>query len=195
MNRRDLLAQMSLLAADSLFGRLAQASAAGAALHSPPAKSVLDESQRTMVAQLAELIIPATDTPGAGAAGVPAFIDRIVSEWYTATERGIFIEGLASLDAFCTARHGKRFGACSKQQQTLALEDADERTRAYQSKQGRIFDAPDEHSPFFFKLKQLTVLGYYTSETGATTELAYNPVPGRYDGDVDFATVGRQWSF
>ena len=57
-----------------------------------------------------------------------------------------------------------------------------------------VFGKPDERSPFFFKLKLLTVLGYYTSEIGATNELAFNPVPARYDGDVDFAKVGKQWT-
>jgi hypothetical protein len=76
------------------------------------------------------------------------------------------------------------------------LAHADESTRSYKGKSGRsIREAPDEQSPFFYKLKLLTVLGYYTSEVGATQELSYNPVPGRYEGDVDFDKVGRQWSY
>ena len=47
--------------------------------------------------------------------------------------------------------------------------------------------------PFFLKLKELTVLGYYTSEVGATSELLYRPVPGAYDGDALFSDSNRQW--
>jgi hypothetical protein len=48
--------------------------------------------------------------------------------------------------------------------------------------------------PFYVKLKELTVLGYYTSELAAQSELVYLPVPGRYDGDFLFAEIGRQWT-
>ena len=47
--------------------------------------------------------------------------------------------------------------------------------------------------PFYLKLKELTVLGYYTSQVAAGTELDYQPVPGRYDGDARFDDFGRQW--
>ena len=47
--------------------------------------------------------------------------------------------------------------------------------------------------PFYLKLKELTVIGYYTSQAAATTELDYQPVPGHYDGDARFDEVGRQW--
>ena len=53
----------------------------------------------------------------------------------------------------------------------------------------------DQNTPFFTKLKELTVLGYFTSEVGAKQALAYNPMPMRYDGDYDFDKVGREWSW
>ncbi len=54
----------------------------------------------------------------------------------------------------------------------------------------------DENTPFFAKIKELTVIGYYSSEVGAKQELAYNPMPMRYEGDYDYAkTGGRQWSY
>jgi len=195
MHRRDLLAQLALVAAGPFVGRIIQASAAGVNLHSAPDKSVLNASQTAMVAQLAELIIPETDTPGARAAGVPEFISRIVSDWYTPTERRIFCDGLASLDSDCIAQHKKPFSECSPAQQTRVLQDADEQSRSYHRKGAKAFDGNDEQAPFFFKLKELTVFGFYTSEVGATKELSYNPVPGHYDGDYDFSKVGRQWSF
>jgi hypothetical protein len=69
------------------------------------------------------------------------------------------------------------------------------KSRSYPVKPGDgILHVSDEKSPFFFKLKQLTVLGYYTSEVGGTKELSYNPVPGSYEGDYDFDKVGHQWS-
>jgi hypothetical protein len=148
-----------------------------------------------MVSQLAELIIPTTDTPGAIAAGVPTFIDQIVSTWCTLQERRIFVAGLDALDAFCQTRYARAFVGCDTRQQALALADTEQHASTYRSPYGGgIFSDADEAAPFFYKLKQLTVLGYYTSEIGATQELRYEPVPGRYDGDVDFSALGRQWS-
>jgi hypothetical protein len=185
--RRELLMQLAMTAGASLFGP----PALGAARF----QSQLTESQRAMVAQLAELIIPTTDTPGAIAAGVPAFIDHIVSTWCTPKERAIFAAGLTALDAFCQAQYGCAFTACDARQRELALADAEQRARGYRSPAGgSIFSDTDEDAPFFYKLKQLTVLGYYTSEVGGTQELRYEPVPGRYDGDVDFNEIGREWS-
>jgi hypothetical protein len=169
MNRRTLLQALAL--------------AATGVLHAKPAASKLDESQQRLVAELAELIIPRTETPGAIDAGVPAFIDHIVSDWYTPVERAIFVEGLATI------------AAAGPAQRTAALQSLEQQASGYSPPPGTsVFGKPDERSPFFFKLKLLTVLGYYTSEIGATNELSFNPVPARYDGNVDFATVGKQWT-
>jgi hypothetical protein len=196
MNRREAIAQIALLAGGALASRFAQAALRGAALHVAPAQSVFTTEQRSMIEALTELIIPRTDTPGAIDAGVPVFVDQIVSGWYTPVERSIFMDGLASLDAFCAATHHKSFNAGDTQERTSALIHADESSRTYQPQPVlEIRDTPDEYSPFFYKLKLLTVLGYYTSELGATQELSYNPVPGRYEGDYDFDKVGRQWSY
>ena len=50
------------------------------------------------------------------------------------------------------------------------------------------------HQPFFRTMKELTLLGYYTSQIGATQELKYAQVPGRFDGCVPFSSIGRAWS-
>jgi len=195
MDRRQMLKQLGLLTAGSLVTRVFDAIAAGTDLHAAPSQSALNESQRQMVAHLAEMIIPATDTPGATEAGVPAFIDRIVSTWYTQREREIFIAGLGEVDGYCTKKFARDFDACDAAQRTEALADADARAGSYRPPPLYSITAePDQASPFFFKLKELTVLGYYSSEIGGTKELAYNPVPGRYEGDYDLAKVGRQWS-
>ena len=168
MDRRTLLQALAL--------------AATGVLHAKPAISKLDDSQQKLVADLAELIIPRTETPGAIDAGVPAFIDHIVSDYYTLVERAIFVEGLKSIAAADPARR------------VAALQSLEQQAASYVPAPGTsVFGKPDERSPFFFKLKLLTVLGYYTSEIGATSELAFNPVPARYDGNVDFASVGKQW--
>jgi len=194
-SRRELLMQIALTAGSSLLGSAALAAASPTAKTGIDEASRLNENQRRMIAQLTELIIPTTDTPGAKDAGVPAFIDQIFSVWCTPKERRIFVEGLGALEAFCQKAHGRAFNACSAIEQSAALMDCEKRAAVYRSPSGgNIFNDLDEDAPFFYKLKQLTVLGYYTSEVGATQELRYEPVPNRYDGNINFSEVGRQWS-
>lgn len=213
MNRRDALRYFALVAGGAFGNRMAQAAAhvhgaaqaavAGAAATSGAAAasdaavqpSLLDERQRTMLSDIAELIIPATDTPGAVEAGVPAFIDHIVSTWFTTAERVSFLKGLDELDAFCSQRFSRSFALCDAGQRSAALTEAERRATGYQPEPMKtVADAVGGEVPFFPRVKALTVPGYYTSEVGATQELSYNPIPASYDGDYDFARTGRQWS-
>lgn len=198
MNRRELLQRMALLGAGTLTASVANALLAGVPLHTGPAAPVFSKEQSALIAQLAERIIPTTDTPGAIAAGVPAFIERMASEWYTANERKIFNEGLAAFDLYCRRQYACAGRLCEPEQLDAALRHFEALASEYHSPVAGIAamfgGAVDENTPFFTKFKELTVLGYYTSEVGATQELRYDPMPMRYDGDVKFGPDDRAWS-
>jgi hypothetical protein len=105
---------------------------------------------------------------------------------------------MVSLDDFCKSQFKKNFLACDEAQRTVALKDAEKTALTYKTS-APAFDISqkyvDPNTPFFTKLKELTVLGYFTSEVGAKQALAYNPMPMRYEGDYDFDKTGRQWSW
>ena len=143
-----------------------------------PAFQVLDPHQQATVAAIADLIIPATDTPGATAAGVPRFIDQMLVGWVDADERDHFLAGLADVDQRSRAQSGKPFVECTAAEQTSVLTVLDYEVAAER-------DAERSGVPrgrFFRTMKRLTVVGYYTSEIGAEQELHYQIVPGRFDG-------------
>lgn len=131
-------------------------------------------------------------------AGAPAFIEMMVADWFNDVERRIFFEGLASLDDFCREQYQKEFMECDEAQRTSALKNAEQMAKKYKGA-GPLFDVSqkyvDPNTPFFPKIKELTVLGYFTSEVGAKQALSYNPMPMRYEGDYDFDKVGREWSW
>lgn len=184
MNRRDAVQRIGLLLGTAVSPRLARAVEAGFA--APPAGQALralSPAQGELVATLAEHIIPATDTPGARAARVHAFIDALLADIFTADERDRFVAALADVDARARAAAGAVFVDCPTAQQVAILE-ALERDAA----------AGGGGQPFFPWLKELTLVGYYTSEIGATQELRYVHVAGRYDGDVPYDEVGRAYS-
>ena len=142
------------------------------------------------------MIIPTTDTPGAIAAGVPAFVEMMVCDWYTATERMVFLDGLAALDKDCLERHSTVFVEVTEEQQIRALHRQEDIAAEYEMPEDPtsfLLPKEDEHTPFFDKLKELVVIGYYHSEIGAKQELIYNPMPMEYR-EIPFAEVGRQWS-
>ena len=201
MNRRDMIRLALILSTagctKSFSGKvLDQALPTG-----KPSRDVFPGDTRQMVASICELIIPKTDTPGAIEAGVPQFIELMVADWYTDTERRIFLGGLEALDADCKKNFGRGFTGCSEAQQTTALQGAERQALQYaESYTPKIStttgeEIADETAPLFSKIKELTVLGYYTSQVGATQELSYHPVPGRYEANFPFSKFGKQWSF
>jgi gluconate 2-dehydrogenase gamma chain len=184
INRREALRRTALLlggvvSAPTLAGFLAGCDAPRAdGAWSPRA---LSGEEGDLVATIAEHILPETDTPGARSAGVHRFIDTMLAEYYDAADRTRFLSGLTDVDARARRLGAKSFVDASKDQQIAILTELDR--EAYAS------DAAPQH--FFRTMKELTLLGYYTSEAGATKELQYNPTPGRFDGCVPLSRVGR----
>ena len=197
MQRRELLKLSALLLGTAASASLSRAVLAGAGTASKTTTSPFTKAQQQSIRLLSDMIIPPTDTPGAVEAGVPAFINSIYADWYTDAERKIFSDGLAALDAFCIKQEKKSFDTASAEARLAALRDQESIASQYKSPLGAgspFKQADDENAPFFKKIKELVVLGYYTSEVGATQELAYLPMPGYYDGNYDYAKAGRPWS-
>ena len=147
-------------------------------------------TQGEMLAAVAEHIIPATDTPGARDVGVHRFIDVMMAEYYGAPEREHFVAGLNDLDARARRAHGHTFLRCNDSEQRALITALDAETFAPPA----VPTPPRPLPPWFRTMKELTLLGYYTSEAGATKELRYESVPGKYEGCIPLARVARTWA-
>jgi hypothetical protein len=170
-------------------------------LGSTAALKTLNPHQDATVTAIAEMIIPATDTPGARGARVNEFIDLILSDWCAAADRQRFLDGLADADARSRKMFGKEFVDCDPQQQTELLTALDEeltelreahvRGRHHASPVRRETETPVERN-FFYMMKHLTLVGYYTSEVGWTQELGRPPVHmGPYQPCVPLTQPGK----
>lgn len=193
INRRNLLKTMGIATGLVISPSCQRALESAVDLTAPPMNGSLSEDQLKVISILAELILPETDTPGAIAAGVPEFIHQIVVDWYTPAERQIFLDGLGELDASADAHWSAPFAALAPAQQVRVLSEQEPPSEGGLSERPSIPAGAAGEVPFYLKLKELTVLGYYTSQIAATTELDYQPVPGHYDGDARFDEFGRQW--
>jgi len=150
-------------------------------LSEQPVLRTLNPQQNGMVTTISEIIIPQTDTPGAKAARVNEFIDLILTEWYDDEEKSIFLTGLAEVDTRTRDLFGENFVDCGEKLQVeilRALDDEVAEARA-EVRRGSTRRRPPERN-FFFMIKQLTLIGYYTSQIGFEQELHGEIIPARH---------------
>ena len=145
------------------------------------------EDQARIVSEVAEIIIPKTDTPGAKDTGVPGFIDQILKECYKKEDQDRFLSGLQSFDEEAKKAYGDSFMELEPaQQQEYVKKIHDQAIDALKN--------GVKERPFILMTKELTVTGFFTSEPGATQVLQYAPVPGAYHGCLPLAEVGKTWA-
>lgn len=192
MHRRELLQRSalliggSLLGADSLLAKNINWEAMEAEL-SAKGIGIFSKQQVKLLNEIAETIIPATDTPGAKAAKVGQFLAVMVSDCYDKDEQKRFMDGLVSLETECKARYGKTFMKCNAQNRKDHLTELDVQQKAVQKSKKR-----EEPSHYFRVLKDLVLWGYFTSEIGATQALRFLEYPGRYE-TIDYKKGDRAW--
>jgi hypothetical protein len=182
--RRTALKQMALLCGLSLSAQSLDALAATVKGAMPHITKFFSPDQLQMTGEIADLIIPTTDTPGALAVNVHGFLDNYLAECVSKDNQKKFINGLKKINSIAEDKFHKTFLACSHKQHVQLL------TAIEKSDLGFTSDDKD----FFRYFKSLTLFGYYTSEVGATQELAYLAVPGGYKGNFPFATNGKAWA-
>ena len=141
-------------------------------------RRAFNAEQFALLEQVCEVIIPTTDTPGAIAAGVPAFMRQMLEEWGTESSRSEIGSVLEAVQKLAWSRFGAAF-----------LELApDRRLEVIKLLDGQRVAAKD---PAYSKFKHLVLVGYYQSEIGATRELRYELVPGAWRPCVPLSEIGR----
>lgn len=170
--------------------------------------------------EIAETILPATSTPGAKAAKTGAFMAMMVTDTYDPRDRKTFREGIRTIDDATRKAHGVPFMAATPAQRLAVLHPIDRDQKAIsdarrdeqrakslawltdQRKEGApgadvgaataITTDPPNH--YFRMMKELALLGYFTSEIGATQALRYVESPGRYDPCLPYQPGERSWA-
>jgi len=203
LNRREAIRRVALLmggavSAPAILGVLAGCSAepggdaAGAAAEWKPI--FLTAAQAALVAEVAEIMIPRTDTPGAREAGVAAFIDKMLKDAYPKEDQERFFAGLADFEAQAKREHGRAFLELEPAQRAALVKQAHD--PAIEVERASTLPIAKRNRPFILMMKELTLLGYFTSEPGATQVLQYRPVPGAFHACVPLAQAGkgRTWA-
>src|SRR2546430_6850836 len=193
IDRREALRRAALLLGGALSASTLAGVLAGCEARRTPdgawAPRALSSDQLDLVATIAEHILPETDTPGARAVGVHRFIDAMLADSFPDEERRHFLAGLSDVDARAQRSCGRAFLRCATLEQRAVLDQLDREAFAATA-------SPPDRLPVavFRTMKELTLVGYYTSEVGATRELRHAPVPGRFEGCVPLDQIGRAWA-
>lgn len=242
LSRREALQRLAIflggtLAASTIAGAMAEnayaydgGSGVGGQGSGNWTPRTLTAEQLALVSSLVDHIIPRTDTPGAKDAGVPQFIDALLTDHYRAPERNRLLAGLQGVNVRSLRKYKKPFVATTRAQQVAILTEMEK--EAFPAK-GKIVQAEKKQQPpprdpvvgpgsggsgslaqptaadvdgateevrteiasgwFWRRMKEITLVGYYTSKPGATQELRVNPM-GIWKGDMPYKTGQREWA-
>ena len=166
---------MVLLGGAGALSRFARKPASGGAPMAGPAMSA---EQFALLEQITEVMIPTTDTPGAIAAGVPAFVRQMMDEWASSASRSDISNVLEGVDRHAWEKFGAAFVELPPERRYAVVRGFDENRVRRQD-------------PAYSKFKYLVLIGYYLSEVGATQELRYELIPGAWRACVPFTEIGR----
>jgi len=209
VSRREAIIKMALMMGATVvgprflaaeFGHDKESSAATAtAARGPEAQDKFTADEIALLDEIGDTIIPTTNVPGAKAVGIGAFIAMMVTDCYYPNERAAFHQGLSGMPEAYEAKYHEKFLTGTSENRTAFLNRLDQEQQAYTAKQKgrkkfiRENAAAEESSettgeiPHYFRMmKELTILGYFTSKIGSVDVLGWVEVPGRFDGNVPY---------
>lgn len=179
MNRRDALSSVAVLLGGTIIGSKSFL-LSGCSSSPEKVNKLFTAKDVALLEEIAETIIPETNTPGAKAAKTGAFMSLMVLDCYTPEEQKIFLEGLKTIDKAAEKKYTAKFIDLDKGQRKALLTEIDKENKDYDP-------AKNGDKPHYFRMmKELTMLGYFTSEIGGTQQLTYVEVPGRWDACIDY---------
>ena len=204
MDRRTAISRVAIILGSTIIG--ADLFISGCKNeHVIQSETVLNETQIAYLNEVAETILPKTAASGgAKAANAGAFMKTMVRDCYSAENQKIFFAGLDKLEQSCEKMHGKGFLKCSPQEKQKLLITLDaqlkedkikndlmqqkevEKEKASQASGKPNYIKKIPPASYFAMIKQLTLLGYFTSEIGYKF-MGYVSVPGHYDGNVTYS--------
>lgn len=178
MNRREAVQYISLLLGGTLVGSNVFLSGCKT---ETATKMAFTDDDKAYLNEIADTILPATATPGAKAALVGPFMTVMVNDCYEEKDQKIFHEGMGKLNDFAKKNYGDVFMKIDPQKRHDLLVKLDGEQKEYMKNKKK-----EDPSHYFRMMKELTLLGYFTSEIGCTQARRYVERPGKYEGTIPY---------
>ena len=194
ISRREAILRVSaMLGGAALVGQTAMlagcATPATGSSSSIVANYLFRQSDIELLDEVADTMLPETSTPGAKAAAVGPFIALMVADTYYPEDQQIFLDGIKDLQTRCLVSYGAHFHVVTAAQRLQLLETLDLEQWTYMT------DKPEGAPTHYFRMmKELALLGYFTSEIGYTQAMRYMETPGRYDPCTPYEEGETQWA-
>jgi len=186
LQRRALLKRAAWLLGGAISAPAALAFLQGCSSRDEPAAAAspnlrfFDAAGLAVVAEIAEIMIPKTETSGAKDAGVPAFIDLALDGLYPAEDQARYRAGLVEFETAARAS-GKPFLEQDEQARADFLHNA----------LAVAVNSDRKPRPFILMTRELTLLGYFSSQVGITENMEYVAVPTAYHGCVPLSQMKK----
>jgi len=181
MNRRELLKMVAAATGGVVIGGeffLAGCKNPDAGIGT---SNTFTESDIAFLDEVAETIFPKTSTPGAKDAKVGQYMTVFVNDCYDQQQQDAFHAGMKSLNDACKKMHGHDFMKAEPAHRKELLVALDKERAEYQKTKKK-----EDPNHYFQAFKQLTIMGYFTSKEGREGATNYQPVPGKYQGDIPY---------
>ena len=205
MNRRDAIGRVALIMGGAVIG--AEFFISGCKSTTTQVSDLFNTDHVAFLNEVADTILPTTSSPGAKAANVGQFMAVMVRDCYTPKDQKTFLEGMSKLNDASNKQFSSKFLDLTPEQRTDLLVALDKEQKDFTALRDKAMEAdmakhkgdntyksPELAQHYFRMIKELTLLGYFTSEIGATKALRYIAVPGRYDGCIPYKKGDKAWA-
>ena len=187
MDRRELLKMIALATGSAFIG--GELLLSGCTNTPDIGSATFSEADISFLDEVSETILPKTSSPGAKDAAVGTFMTVMVNDCYTSDDQKIFHEGIKKLDEASKKANNTGFLKASPEQRASLLVALDKEAKENQQTKKK-----EEPNHYFTMMKQLTLLGFFTSKPGATQALRHIAVPGKYDGNFPYKKGDKAWA-
>jgi hypothetical protein len=186
MNRRQIIKHITVLTGVSVIG--GELFLSGCKSNENQVNN-FSQTDIDLFDEIAETILPETDTPGAKEAEVGKFMALYTKECYVSADFDRLKQGLIDVNKMSKIKYGHVFTQLNSEEKHALLEALHHIAEAYNK---------DESSKakvhYYTMIKQLILLGFFTSELGMTKVLRYSPAPGEYIGVVPYVEGEASWA-
>ena len=186
INRREAVRRIALLMGTAVVA--SEAMLRGGTVAGKEGAAPFTDADRALLDAVGDTIVPETDIPGAKAVGIGAFMTMMVSDCYNAKQHAVFADGLVRIDKACRAKFSRSFLEATPEQRLALCNELDAEQGARTPTKPR---SVPEH--YFRMMKELALIGYFSSEIGATRAVKYVEVPGAFHGDYPYKKGDRAW--
>jgi hypothetical protein len=205
MDRREVLRTITYMTGFAVSAPVASALLSGCKAEPTPEGTTfepefLTQEEFAFVSAISEGILPKTDTPGAQDVGVPEYIDRVVALRYAPEDQERFRTGIQEMMESASTALDKPITDLTAEELNTYVTGLDEAMKAqweaWEANPPATPEEARERYSAYQEIKELTIGGYYTSQEVATTQLAYDPVPGEWIGcgDLEELSGGKVWA-